>query len=163
MRSAYLIVLLAGLSCGSGVFAKLGETEEQTNKRFGEGNEHFSGLTPPSEKEVTYKKDGFFISVAFWKKQVVEEIYHFQNDAKVQDNMDKAKVLLDSNSSGLRWEQVPSSQLRQDMLCKWVREDRKAVAFVIKDSSSTLWFQSQDYIEEGNRLYEQSQKGMSGF
>ena len=174
-----LICLLTYLICGIAIspeicFGRLGETEEQLQRRYGEPfyqTTKKDEVTPGGEKELHYlkHKEGIVIRAILFQGRSVSEIYEFTGDKQRPlpiegDLIAKAEAIIEANSEGNAWRRLPAPQLlNPDMLYLWSRADSGARAVVWKDMPNALNVSLMVFVQEVQRAERAAAAGASGF
>ena len=173
-----LICLLTYLICGIAIspeicFGRLGETEEQLQRRYGEPfyqTTKKDEVIPGGEKELHYLKheEGIVIRVTLFQGRSVGEGFEFENDGRPLpiegDLIEKAEAILDANSNGRKWRRNHAIQImNNEILDGWERDDGKAFAIVWRIKSNMLEVTDVEFQQEISRAKRAAAAGASGF
>jgi hypothetical protein len=102
MRSIYCITALL---IATSAFARIGETEQQIEARYGKPIKLIGGVPPGLEGIKRYQSAGLDIYVNFISGLSEEEYY-----SKQYGKIERAEVdaILQANSQGKEWKEIPS-------------------------------------------------------
>jgi len=119
MKRTLLLIATLCVAVSGGVFAALGDTEDQIADFFGKPIDQ--GF--PDKRGIStnmYKKGNYIILVQFLRHLSLAESY--TREDKEELSQDEISALLDGNGNGRAWEKDP------DKLA-WERDDHKARAW----------------------------------
>jgi hypothetical protein len=119
MKRKLLLIATLCVGLSGGLFAALGDTEEQAADLFGKPVDQ--GF--PDKRGIStnmYKKGNYIILVQFLRHLSLAESY--TREDKEELSQDEISALLDGNGNGRAWEKDP------DKLA-WERDDHKARAW----------------------------------
>jgi hypothetical protein len=118
MKSTCIITIATTLLAFSTAQARLGETEQEVEARYGKP---IATIDPdPAMRAVAYQHKGFVIMVTYENGKSGAEIYQKPDKSEITDP--ERTVLLEANAGGYKWtykEEVPG-QIR------WFNVDRKS-------------------------------------
>jgi hypothetical protein len=128
MKTLHVLLFTIFVASANSAFARLGETRQQIDKRYGEG--HRSDIQRMEGAEtIKYHFNNFQVEVVFHDDKSIWEIFSQGNVIKLPD----IKMLLKANTPGA------SSWHYDGMNDRWERSgDAKAVGF--------LWRGHEDYF-----------------
>jgi hypothetical protein len=165
--TALATVILAG--AGTQCFARLGETEEELEKRYGKPLEVRARPpeAPPAEKAMVFTKDNMIVIVHVFQGRSVSEWYWFRDSNRkefpVEKDPQKAEALLRANSAGVVWEKHPPIASNKEISLYWKRSDEQALAYVLKEEPEILRVQDASFVKESANSDKQKEAGLSGF
>lgn len=100
MKISHVLILASLLAFTTSAFARLGETREQIDKRYGEGTRSDIQRLEGAET-IKYHFNNFEIEVVFHGNKSIWEIFHQGNVISTRD----IKMLLKANAGdGLTWQ-----------------------------------------------------------
>jgi hypothetical protein len=164
---AFAYVCLPGAS-----FGRLGETEEQLERRYGRPfyqTTDRANMPLGGEKRLNYLKDNITVHVTLSRGRSVSEGYEFKtNDRRPMpidgDVLNTAEAILDANSEGHEWSRHPAPQsVNPRILHVWQRSDGEASAVVWKNEPSMLELSDNEFMRETGRARRAESAGASGF
>jgi hypothetical protein len=123
------LVLLLLLAIQFSAFARIGETEEQIEARYGKPIADVS--RPEIGKAKAYVFSGFEIAVIFANSTSQAELMGKRDHTPIDAN--EIQLLLKANGNGHSWKSVESPKPFQQ---KWRRDDDALVAIYFEDSKS---------------------------
>lgn len=153
-------------------FGRLGETEDQLEKRYGRPfyqTTDQSMMPPAGEKRLNYLKDDITVNVTLYQGRSVSEGYEFtdgdRRPAPIEgDLLVRAEAILEASSQGHNWKKHPAPQLvNRDILHVWERSDGNASAVVWRANPNTLELTDMEFMRESNRARKAGAAGASGF
>jgi hypothetical protein len=152
--------------------ARLGETEEQLERRYGRPvyqTTDKAGMPPGGEKRLNYLKDNITVHVTLHQGRSVAEGYEFKDGSRGAlpiegDVIDTAEAILDASSQGHEWRRHPApTRINPGMLHVWQRSDGKAGAIVWRNKTNMLELTDMEFMKESNRARKAGASGASGF
>jgi hypothetical protein len=153
-------------------FGRLGETEEQLDRRYGRSfyqTTDKSMMPPAGEKRLNYLKDDITVSVTLYQGRCVLEGYEFRDSnrrpAPIEgDLLVRAEAILEASSQGHEWHKHPApQQVNPDFVHVWERSDGNASAVVWRAKPNTLELTDMEFVRESNRARKAGAAGASGF
>lgn len=146
-------------------FARIGETPEQCEQRYGESNPLKS-----TGDTKTYHKGDFSITIAFLKGKAafIEFVRDIRTDAPVWDarNLSEEEIqkLLTANASGKSWKKQPSAPLKEGEpeITFWLLEDNSCLAIYVKGVSLKIVTREYDQLRADEAQAEEDRKKMEG-
>lgn len=160
--------LLSPAAC----FGRLGETEEQLERRYGRPfyqTTDKSMMPPAGEKRLNYLKDDITVNVTLYQGRSVSEGYEFKDSARRPvpiegDSLDRAEAILEASSQGHEWNRHPAPQrVNPGILHVWQRSDGNASAVVWRNKPNMLEVSDSEFMQESNRARKAGAAGASGF
>jgi hypothetical protein len=153
-------------------FGRLGETEEELERRYGRPFHETTdadSMPPGGEKKLAYLKDNITVHVTLFRGRSVSEGYEFKdgdrNPTPIEGEvLEKAIAILDANSQGHEWDRHPSpARSNPNFFQVWNRTDGNAVAIVWRNKSNMLELTDMEFMRESNRARRANAAGASGF
>jgi hypothetical protein len=173
MSSQFCVALCAVLLaiCPAGAcWARLGETEAEIIKRYGQptGTDSDPKNLGIAEKKLRFFKGDTHVVVLIFRGRSVMECYTFLGEqvtpVPVRNNLAKAEALLEASAQGEEWVRHPAPHLvRDDVLESWERSDGKAMAMVYLNRPETLEVSDVAYQREWNASEKRAKAGADGF
>lgn len=153
-------------------FGRLGETEDQLERRYGRPfyqTTDKSMMPPAGEKRLNYLKDDITVNVTLYQGRSVSEGYEFQDSDRRPlpiegDVLDRAEAILEASSQGHNWNRHPAPQkINPGILHVWQRSDGNASAVVWRNNPNMLEVSDSEFMQESNRARKAGAAGASGF
>jgi hypothetical protein len=153
-------------------FGRLGETEEQLEKRYGRPfyqTTDKANMPPGGEKRLNYLKDNISVYATLYRGRSVAEGYEFKDNSGRPlpiegDALDKAEAIIEASSAGHTWRRHPTPQLANPrILHAWERSDGKASAIIWRNEPSILELSDTEFMRESGRARKAASAGASGF
>lgn len=175
MKTLFRLLQVVAYSClvfPAVCLARLGETEEQLERRYGRPfyqTTDRANMPPGGEKRLNYLKDNITVHVTLHQGRSVSEGYEF-NDSKRDplpiegDVVDTAEAILEASSQGHEWRRNPAPQrINPGILHVWQRSDGNASAVVWRNKTNMLEVTDTEFMKESNRARKAGASGASGF
>lgn len=149
-------------------WARIGETEEELKKRFGEPYTVNTKDITVGDKQLFFVKDGIDVVATILNGRSVGEGYFFRKNGQPQpiegDLLAKAAALVETNSHGRTWLKHPAPEQENPKIkhC-WIRSDKNAVAVIWKSKPDVLEVTLNSVQEETFRANQAEAAGVGGF
>ena len=153
-------------------FGRLGETEEELERRYGRPfyqTTDRANMPPGGEKRLNYLKDNITVHVTLHRGRCVSEGYEFKDSQRrplpiENETLDTAEAILEASSQGSEWSRHPAPEtVNPGIKHVWQRADGGASAVVWRNSPNMLELTDNEFMAESNRARKANAAGASGF
>lgn len=149
-------------------WARIGETEEELKKRFGEPYHVNTKQIEVGDKQLFFTKGDIDVVATILNGRSVGEGYFFRLNGQPRtiegDLLAKAAALVETNSQGQTWLKHPApEQQNPEIKHCWIRSDQNAAAVIWKSKPDVLEVTLKSVQEETFRANQAGAAGVGGF
>ncbi len=155
-RAAPITILLILLSVAP-IYARIGETEAQIQKRYGKCLKVIGDSSV--QRAMIYTANGYLILVVYLDGTSESEVFRKENGAPFSS--DEVRLLLQNNSGGKTWTDMTKKGVTD--IQEWWRDDTKLTA-VHELLANRILFRSEKFMQRAAAISkDEATRKMKGF